>query len=164
MVNKSIYKFKDIASQITGFSTPIFGISWNPSKTEKAIAKSVINFLEDKRVLYNPSELETPDHCVTSVIEIRHFLTEKANDLDDKSELLINIKIMRSACRKFLDSTQILRRGFSFSNSNYDFWVFSSALGEMRGTFGLCLSQIIISFGLDVEKDLAAILPANYKD
>ena len=149
------------SSQITSFSTPIFGISWNPSKTEKAIAKSVINFLEDKRVLYNPTELEIPDHCITSVIEIRHFLIEKANDLDTKSELLANIKTMRSACRKFLDLSQTLNRGLGFSHNSYDSWIFFSALGEMRGTFGLILSQIILSYGLDVEKDLASILPVN---
>ncbi len=164
MNKKSILKFKDIASQITGFSTPIFGVSWNPSKTEKAIAKSIVNFLEDKRVLYNPTELEIPDHCITSVIEIRHFLAEKADGLDDKSELLANIKTMRSACRKFLDSSQRLHRGLNFFHNSYDSWIFYSALGEMRGMFGLCLSQIIISFGLDIEKDLAAILPASYKD
>jgi hypothetical protein len=164
MNKKSILKFRDVASQITGFSTPIFGISWNPSKTEKAIAKSLINFLEDKRVLYNPTELEMPHHCIDSVIEIRHFLTEKSDSLDEKSELLANIKTMRSACRKFLDSSQTLHRGLGFSHNSHDSWVFYSALGEMRGTFGICLSQIVISFGLDIEKDLAAILPANYKD
>ena len=164
MNNKSILKFKDIASQITGFSTPIFGISWNPSKTESNIAKSVVNFLEDKRVLYNPTELEIPHHCVDSVIEIRHFLTEKADDLDGKSQLLANLKTMRAACRKFLDSSQTLHHDLGFSRNSYDSWVFYSALGEMRGTFGLCLSQIIISYGLDIESDLAAILPASYKD
>lgn len=164
MNKKPILKFKDIVSQITGFSTPIFGVSWNPSKTERAIAKSVINFLEDKRVFYNPTELEIPDHCIISVIEIRHFLTKKADGLDDKSELLANIKIMKSACRKFLDSSQTLHRGLSLSRNTYDSWVFYSALGEMRGTFGICLSQIVISFGLDIEKDLATILPASYKD
>lgn len=71
---------------------------------------------------------------------------------------------MRSACRKFLDSSQTLHRELSFSHNSYDSWIFYSSLGEMRGTFGLCLSQMIISFGLDIEKDLAVILPANYKD
>ncbi len=164
MNKKSLLKFKDVASQITGFSTPIFGISWNPPKTEKAIAKSIVNFLEDKRVLYNPTELEMPDHCIASVTEIRHFLTEKADGLGDKSELLTNIKIMRSACRKFLDSNQTLRGDLRFFHISYNSWVFNSALGEMRGTFGICLSQIILSFGLDIEKDLATILPASYRD
>lgn len=166
MNKKSILKFKDIVSQITGFSTPIFGISWTPPKTESNVAKSVINFLEDKRVLYNPTELEVPHHCVASVIEIRHFLTKKTDDLESKSQLLVNLKTMRAACRKFLDSSQTLTlcNGGSFSRNSYDSWVFFSAFGEMRGAFGFCLSQMIISYGLDIEKDLATILPMNYKD
>jgi hypothetical protein len=156
--------FKEIASKITGFSTPIFGVSWEPPNNDREIAKSVVNFLEDRRVLYNPNELEDTHHCISSVLEIRQFLTEKMNDLDQKCELAKNLRIMRSACRKFLDSAQKFDRGLYVSRSNFDFWVFSSSLGEMRGVFGICLSQILLSFGLDIEKDLASILPVSYKD
>ena len=157
--------FKEIASKITGFSTPVFGVSWEPPNNDREIAKSVVNFLEDRRVLYNPSELEDPQHCISSVLEIRRFLTEKMNDLDQNCELAKNLGTMRSACRKFLDSAQILDRGLKFSHRpSYDSWVFYSSLGEMRGIFGMCLSQILLSFGLDIEKDLASILPASYKD
>src|SRR5437016_5716129 len=79
---KTILKFKEIASKITGFNTSVFEISWEPPKNERAIAKSVVNFLEDRRVLYNPTELEVPHHCISSVLEIRQFLSEKMNDLD----------------------------------------------------------------------------------
>lgn len=156
--------FKDIASKITGFTTPIFGVSWEPPNNEREIAKSVVTFLEDRRVLYNPTELEVSHHRISSVVEIRHFLTEKMNDLDQTCELAKNLRAMRSACRKFLDSAQRLDRGLSFSHRSYDAWVFYSSLGEMRGLFGMCLSQIVLSYGLDIEKDLAAILPASYKD
>ncbi len=37
----------------------------------------MIAFLEDRRVLYVPDELEVPSHCVQSVIEIRRCLTEE---------------------------------------------------------------------------------------
>jgi len=30
--------------------------------------------------------------------------------------------------------------------------------------FGMCLSQILLSYGLDIEKDPATILPISYKD
>ncbi|OGD09884.1 hypothetical protein A2397_06185 [Candidatus Amesbacteria bacterium RIFOXYB1_FULL_44_23] len=163
-IKSTILKFKNLVPQITGISTSVFGISWDPSKAERSIAKSIVNFLEDKRVLYNPTELEVPSHCVHSVIEIKHFLTEKADSLDSKSELLANIRIMRSACRKFLDTSQTLHQSLSFSHNSYDSWVFYSALGEMRGTFGFCLSQIVLSFGLDVESNLATIFPASYND
>lgn len=50
--------YKDILGRLTGFSTPFIGVSWDPSNTEKDVAKSVIAFLEDRRVLYVPSEVE----------------------------------------------------------------------------------------------------------
>lgn len=161
---KSRLLFSQIASKITGFTTPIFGISWEPPKNELVIAKSVVTFLEDRRVLYNPTELEVPLHCISSVVEIRHFLTEKMNALDQNSELAKNLRTMRSACRKFLDSAQRLDRGLPFSHRSYDAWVFYSSLGEMRGVFGFCLSQIVLSYGLDIEDDLASILPASDQD
>ncbi|MDE2346796.1 MAG: hypothetical protein KGL13_10065, partial [Gammaproteobacteria bacterium] len=64
-------KFKDIAARLTGISSPIFGVSWKPPETERSVAKRVIAFLEDRRVLYSPSEMEVPDHCVESVLDIR---------------------------------------------------------------------------------------------
>ena len=155
--------FQEIASKITGFSTPVFGMQWTPPSKEREIAKSVVTFLEDRRVLYNPTELELPHHCISSVIEIRHFLTTKMNDLDQNGELAKNLKTMRAACRKFLDSAQRLDVQH-FSHGSYQSWVFYSSLGEMRGLFGMCLSQILLSYGLDIEKDLASILPASYKD
>ena len=42
---------------MTGLSCPIFGISWNPSEDETAIAARIIRYLEDRRVLFNPSEM-----------------------------------------------------------------------------------------------------------
>ena len=40
-------------------------------------------------------------------------------------------------------------------------WTFGSALGELRGTFGVHVAKIAAEFRLDVEDKLAAILPAN---
>jgi hypothetical protein len=49
---------KQILSHLTGLSCPIFGISWNPTEPEISITKRVITFLEDRRVLYNPYDME----------------------------------------------------------------------------------------------------------
>jgi hypothetical protein len=41
-----------------------------------------------------------------------------------------------------------------------DNWVFNSALGELRGIIGLHVAALAAQHGLDVEGDLAAVLPA----
>ena len=54
-------KFKEIAKRITGFSTPIFGVSWNPDNTERDIARKVILYLQDRRVLHTPFGMQYTD-------------------------------------------------------------------------------------------------------
>jgi Family of unknown function (DUF6650) len=59
-------RFKEILSRLTGISVPVFGVSWNPPEADRAVVKRVVAFLEDRRVLYAPSEMEVPEHCVHS--------------------------------------------------------------------------------------------------
>jgi len=67
-------RFKDIASRLTGFSSPIFGASWKSPEAHRHVVKRVLAFLEDRRVLYSPSAMEISEHCVHSVFEIRELL------------------------------------------------------------------------------------------
>jgi hypothetical protein len=39
-----------ILSRLTGFSVPVFGVSWSPPEAERAVARRVIASLEDRRV------------------------------------------------------------------------------------------------------------------
>lgn len=155
-------KFQEILKRLNGISTPIFGVSWNPNQTDKDQAKEVVAFLEDRRVLYNPSEMEMPSHCVSSVLEIRRFLTQKIGVTQD-AELLDSLRAMRAACRKFLDAVganeDIVR--FGSHHGHWASWSFNGSIGELRGVFGLHITKIAAMYGLDVENDLSAILPAT---
>jgi hypothetical protein len=160
-------RFSEIAKRITGISTPIFGISWNPEKTERDIARQVISYLEDRRVLFSPCELEIPKHCIDSVLEIRHFLTATIMDAPEKSELATSLRAMRAACRKFLDEidephVEISRFGGHIGH--FASWKFNSAIGELRGVFGIHIARVAVAYGIDVEKDLASIIPEEDTD
>ena len=156
-------KFTEIANRLTGISTPFGGASWQPAETEIAATRRVIAFLEDRRVLYEPSEMEVPSHCVHSVIEIRHRLSHELGKLDSTSELAASLRAMRTACRKFLERVGTDGRdGIHHANGwGFHSWTFGSALGELRGTFGIHVAKIAAAFKLDVEDRLASILPAN---
>jgi hypothetical protein len=157
-------KFSEIANRLTGISTPFGGASWEPAEMEIAAARRVIAFLEDRRVLYEPSEMEVPSHCVHSVIEIRHRLSDELGKLDgSSSELAASLRAMRAACRKFLERVGADGRdGIHYANSGgYQSWTFGSALGELRGAFGVHVARIAAAFKLDVEDRLASIVPAN---
>jgi hypothetical protein len=122
----------------------------------------LLTFLEDRRVLYSPYDLEIPDHCVRSVIEIRHRLTAEMEQLDGSSPLFDSISAIRTACRKFLDRTQALDLHGPIGSriTTITAWTFLSAIGELRGVFGIHIALIAARYGIDVEEQLADILPA----
>src|SRR5690606_37385697 len=100
-------------------------------------------------------------HCVQSILEIRRLLTRELQALDEESKLAASLRALRSACRKFLDAAgsrpDIVL--FGAHRGHYASWEFNGSLGELRGVFGIHIAQIAAAFGLDVEDDLAAILP-----
>jgi hypothetical protein len=80
-------KFKEVLTRLTGVSCPVFGISWNPPEAEIAVARRVLAYLEDRRVLYRPYDMEVPEHCVESVVQMRRFLTDEIAKLDTGKEI-----------------------------------------------------------------------------
>jgi hypothetical protein len=85
-------KFSEIANRLTGISTPLVGVSWQPTDLEVSAARRVIAFLEDRRVLYAPDSLEVPSHCVESVLEIRRFLSGELGKLETGSEFAASLR------------------------------------------------------------------------
>ena len=157
-------KFFEVASRLTGISSPVFGISWNPPESDRAIARRILTYLVDRRVLYVPHEAELPDHCVHSVLDVRRFLTSELSSLSSEISIAQALSAMRAACRKFLDTVQvddgrIILHGFS--HNHYASWVFLPALGELRGVFGIHIAALAAAYGLDIEPQLASIIPAT---
>ncbi len=160
-------KFREVASRVTGLSVPVFGVQWNPPEAECVAARRVLAFLEDRRVLYVPSEMELPEHCVESVLRMREFLTSEVGKLDASQELAQSVRAMRAACRKFLATVEANDRRairFGASKGHFASWVFNGAVGELRGVFGVHVARLATSHGLDVEDDLASILSASQDD
>lgn len=147
-------KFKKIVHSLTGFSTPVFGASWNPPESDREIVRKLINFLEDRRALYNPYNIETPDWVAQSILEIRKELTDTLNKLDEKSDAVPHLKAMRADCRKYMNEVEHHRRGM------YHFreYIFAS-LGELRASLGIQIAQLCVKYGIDIEDELATILP-----
>lgn len=157
-------KFNEIANRLTGISTPLGGISWQVSESEISAARRVVSFLEDRRVLYAPDEMEVPSHCVHSVMDIRRFLSSELGKLDSGSEFAASLRAMRTACRKFLERVGVDGREvalYANHHGHWASWTFYGALGEMRGTIGIHLARIATQFKLDIEDNLASILPAT---
>lgn len=154
-------KFSDLLNRLTGISCPIFGVSWNPIDTERIIARRIIVFLEPRRVLYSAYEYESVCPCITSATEIKNYLTTELQNMDENSKLNTYARAMRIACNKFLSGCPDGKefRCHACKNGNIDNWIFTSAVGELRGVFGIMVGQMAKAYGLDVEDELASIIP-----
>ena len=107
--------------------------------------------------------MESPEYCVQSILRIREFLTHELGGLDADQPLAQSLRAMRAACRKCLttleaDDRRIIQ--FGAHHNHYASWIFNGAIGELRGVFGIHIAALAASYGLDVEGDLASILPA----
>lgn len=159
-------RFDEIAKRITGISTPIFGVSWQPPSLEVEVARRLLTYLEDRRVLYVDYFDERLRDVVESVIQIRARLTDDLEHIDRCCELAKSISSMRAASRRFLNEVQRIETrkvlvSLYHSRGNETAAYFFGALGELRATFGIHIAQIAVRHGIDLEKSLASILPAD---
>jgi hypothetical protein len=162
--------FQDLASRITGFSVPMFGVSWSPPEPERKHIRHLIHFLEDRRVLFVPYHLEVVEEVNHSVREIRHQLTATLQALPEGSYAASSIKVMRRACRVFMTGPREEFRHLP----RWDYHArgrggvgredgpgFFMALGELPATFGMHLHALAVIYGIDVDPELAAIMPTD---
>ena len=149
--------FKKLARTITGISTPIFGVSWNPPEDKRDVVRDLVTFLEDRRALFQEYCREYGPWVIDSVLEMRKELTAALKRCADDADLAGTLRAMRAACRKFLDqmdpSGQRIHRPFGYEPAMW------TALGELRALFGLHLARLSVAYGVDVEPELASIFP-----
>lgn len=159
-------KFREIVSRVNGISCPIFGVSWDPGAADIEVARKVVAFVETRRVLFSTYTNEVPEQCVTSVLEIRAFLSDLIGQGRIADELAGPLRLIRRYCVRFLDrvgATELPEAAgrHLFRESQWrmhDYW-FGEALGELRSGVGMQVAIVAASFGLDVEDDLAKTLP-----
>ena len=157
---------KEIASRITGFSTPFGGISWKAPTAERDEVRRFLTALEDRRVLFNSYHLEIESQVTHSVTEIRQLCTDVLVSLSEKSPATGPLRAIRAACRRFLDEPREDFRNFD----HYGFGRqregpgFFTSLGELRATIGAQIAILAVHYRIELEAELASIIPAEDKD
>lgn len=173
---KTVLKAKDVARRLRGLSALGFGASWDYPPSERETIRKLVLFLEDRRALFNPLPAEVEDHVIASVASIRERCTEALGEVGETAKAAVCIRIMRAACRRFLDEpypsfadveerrpdrgfreeemSGRLRRGTRPAG-------FFTALGELRASIGQQIAILSASYGLDVEGNLVSIIPAS---
>lgn len=154
-------EYKKILKNITGVSTPLFGLQWSPPIVESDVAREIITFLEDRRVLYSPEEEEGPSYCRQSVEQIREMLTERMSRVTSNSEIRKLLSNLRTQCRKFCD--EIGSQSFPGLPVPVQKSILKRELEKLRLVAGKVVGALSVSYGIDVEDQLASIIPfKNY--
>lgn len=163
-------RFTEIAARLNGISTPFGGVSWVPPVVDVEVARSVIVFLEPRRVLFGTFSNEVPDQCVLSVLDIRNELTRVLQQGGIADELAGPVRLMRGYCTRFLDRVGATEATVPMEDRDrqlfrhahwgmHDYW-FGEALGELRAGIGLQAGIIAARYKIDVEDELAGMIPA----
>jgi hypothetical protein len=158
-------KIKDFLKKnkgrLTGISTPIIGAQWEVTASDYDVARKLIIFLEDRRVLYVPCEAEVPRYAYESIQEIRKFLTEQMMSLNEKSLLMPHYEAMRAECRRGITELdkhgKWILEGGGLGGAIY----LNSELGRLRGVFGIHLALICSKLDVELSENLKMLLPAN---
>lgn len=155
-MRKPTIAFKEIASRITGISIPMFGVSWSPPESERAIVRGTFVFLEDRRALYNDFAHELDYEVSQSVLAIRSELTDALKRLPERSEAAPCFKAMRAACREYLHNARPRGYGGPFS--------FMTELGRLRAMIGVQIAYLAVKYGIDIDGELVRVIPVELRD
>ncbi|MEV4511769.1 hypothetical protein AB0K00_22700 [Dactylosporangium sp. NPDC049525] len=132
------------------------------------MARRVITFLEDRRVLFGPRVVEDEMECVTSALAIRTFATEQISLAKAGGQVEQLLRSIRAACRRFVDRAGPDARNFRHADGDlggvHAIDQMSLALGDLRTIIGFAVAALADGFDLQVEDDLAQILPPADED
>lgn len=146
-----------------GITVPLIGGGFSAtlapaSEAETHRAARILTFLEDRRALFDPMDVEVPQYATQSIMGIRQHLAKELLEIERTSVLAACLRGMIGACHQFLSRTQLDRVERGWRRSFYD-QLYVHALGELRGHFSVHIAQMAAAHGLDVEGQLATILP-----
>jgi hypothetical protein len=147
----------------TGIGGFGFSVNWEKVPGDEEIAKKVISYLEDRRLLFGRRHLDDQLHCVQSANDIRRFLTDQLSQAKVGKSLEQSLRAMRAAAREFVEAAGPNARNFSYDEGalNHEF---GRALGRLQGLVGQHVALIADKYGIEVESELAQILPPMVDD
>ena len=129
---------------------------------ERQVVRNFLDFLADRRVLFNPHYLEIEDQVVQSIRDIRQEFTEYLKAAAEGSEADSAFRAIRAACRRFLDEPHLDFRHFGGHHLG-DRPGFFTALGEFRAAVGIQIEALSRHYRINLEPELTTILPPKYE-
>lgn len=142
--------------ELNGISVPFGGISWSKTNSAKEMFSYLLLFLESKRILVNPTEMEIKEWCVKSVLEIKNTLVSITKDIKLKNDEISIITSLIDSCNEYLDIVSPMNlNGIIYKNG--DKWVdlnFDSAMKKFRASFKAQINIIEEKYKIKFNKDI----------
>lgn len=142
--------------ELNGISTPIAGISWTKNRTSKDMFSHLFLYLESKRILVNPIEMEKKEWCIESVLEIKNNLVSATENVSLNGFDLQSIRNLIDGCNTYLDTVSpmnlpyiIFKDGEHWEDINFD-----KAMKMFRSTFKSEINNIEQRYKLQFCKDI----------
>lgn len=152
---KTKLKGRELVARLTGISTPVGGIDWEPPAEEREKAKQVLKYLAKQQALWDPYDIAIGSFVTESILDVRALLSHDLKDVPGDSVLGEGLLAMQAACRMFWDENQSPRSGYG---PPYEAQLHST-LGELRALFGIHIARIACAYDLEVDGHLVGILP-----
>ena len=105
-------------------------------------------------------QLEVRSQADYSVHQIRDACTAALQQLGEHDFAILPVRAIREACRRYHDDANVEFRNFRFDPHEHDATAgFFLALGAFRATIGYQVALLSGHYDIDVEGDLASVLP-----
>ena len=142
--------------ELSGVSTPLGGISWSRNAAGKDMFSYLLIFLESKRILVNPIEMEKKEWCIESVLEIRNTLVSAAQNVSFAQFDTETLRKMIDGCNAYLDAVSpmalpaiIFKNGDKWEDISFD-----NAMKAFRNVFRAEIANIESHYGLQFAKQI----------
>lgn len=143
--------------EINGFSTSLGGISWNKTSSSKELFAHLLFFLESKRILVNPIEMEFKDWCIESVLEIKQQLLSITQEVNLKDFDADRIRNLIDACNHYLDNVTPMDLPRIIYKRDGEHWAdlsFDRTMKTFRKSFKQEIEKIEKKYRLKFHKDI----------
>jgi hypothetical protein len=151
----------DLGIRITGVSIAFGGLSWEITENDKRGIEKLFYFLETKRLLINPIEMELPEQCAASAIEIKNYIATLLGQYQFSNAPKVVLKSMGDACNMFLDELNSERRPHIIYKNDHGDWCdnnFSHIMKKFRSVFRSGIQELERHFDVEFGK----IIPEDY--
>ena len=143
--------------KLNGISVPIGGISWEYTESGQKGIQEMFYYLESKRLLINPKEMENKEWSEKSAIEIKNKLVDILSRYKYDQNIITIIKQMVDACNEFLDNMQRVEvRGILYKNlqSDWEDLEYGVAMKKIRKIFRDNIKLLAETYNITFSKEI----------